>query len=124
MKRVVCTLLSAAILLAGCAGRAANPIQIYVPGDENLSCESIQGEMMQIQQEIVEKKEKKSNIAATNVVLGITGFFVIVPWFFMNFKDAEGTEIEALQQRYTRLSTLATTKGCDFYQGDTAVDTQ
>jgi hypothetical protein len=41
-----------------------------------------------------------------NIVLGVASFFVIVPWFFMNLKDAEGTEIEALTQRKTALRAI------------------
>jgi len=123
MKKLICMLLSATILVAGCAGRAASPVLIYVPGDDNRSCDSLQTEMARIQQDITEKKDKKGNIMITNIVLGVAGFFVIVPWFFMNLKDAEGTEIEALEKRHTRLATLATDKGCDFFQGEAEVDT-
>jgi hypothetical protein len=123
LKRLVCTLLAAMILVAGCAGRAANPVQVYIPGDEKLSCDSLQGEMAQIQAEITEKKQKRGNTFTWNVILGVTGFFVIVPWFFMDFKDAEGTEIEALKKRYTRLTSLATEKGCDFYHEEAEVAT-
>ncbi len=89
-----------------------------MPGDENRSCEALQAEMVQNQQEIAEKKEKVGNKAVTNVILGVTGFFVIVPWFFMDLKGAEETEIEALQQRYKRLVVIATEKGCSFIGAD------
>ena len=115
MKKLMCVLLCVGMLLAGCGGRQANPVQVYVPGDERRACDSLQTEMAQIEQEIATKKRKQNNTTATNVVLGITGFFVLVPWFFMDLKDAEGTEIEALQQRNKRLSSLAVEKGCDFF---------
>jgi len=115
MKKLLCVLLCVAVLVVGCGGRAANPVAVYVPGDEKRACDSLQVEMAQIEQEITTKKHKRGSTTAANVVLGIAGFFVIVPWFFMDFKDAEGTEIEALQQRYKRLSSLAVEKGCDFF---------
>jgi hypothetical protein len=95
------------ILLAGCAGRTASPVQIQRLNDQSLTSEAIQVEIDQIGQEISAKEKKQSEILGTNIILGITGFFVIVPWFFMNLKDAEGTEIEALKQRQQWLSSLA-----------------
>jgi len=118
MKKFVCVALCVAVLVAGCGGRAANPVATYVPGDERRSCKSLETEMAQIEQEIVEKKHAKGGKAVGNVVLGVLGFFVIVPWFFMDLKDAEGTEIEALQQRYKRLFAIAVEKECDFFKED------
>jgi hypothetical protein len=122
MKKVVCAALAVSILAAGCAGRSANPVAIYVPGDEKRSCESLEAEVGQIHQEIAAKKDARSDKTLGNVVLGVLGFFVIFPWFFMDLKDAEGTEIEALQQRLKRIMALAAEKGCDFYH--TEVETQ
>ncbi len=88
------------------------PIQVYRPGDEKMRCEEIHAEQALIDLDIAAKKTKRGNTMATNIVLGITGFFVIFPWFFMDFKDAEGTEIEALEQRQDRLGLLAVEQGC------------
>jgi hypothetical protein len=115
MKKVICVALCLTIFLGGCAGRAPNPIQTRVPGDENLSCDSLEAQMAQIQKDITEKEHERSSKTTGNVVLGVLGFFLIVPLFFMDLKDAEGTEIQALKQRYQWLGTLATEKGCDFY---------
>lgn len=98
------------ILLAGCAGRTASPVQIQRVNDQSLTPEAIQIEIDEIDQEITAKQKKQSEILGTNIILGITGFFVIVPWFFMNLKDAEGTEIEALKQREKWLLTLMQNK--------------
>lgn len=106
MRRTLCTILAAMILLAGCAGRLANPVQIQRAGDDRLRADAIQAEVDQIDREIADKKHKQGDILTTNIVLGVAGFFVLVPWFFMNLKDAEGTEIEALKQRKAWLDSI------------------
>lgn len=106
MRKALCCVLAASIFLAGCAGRTASPIQIQRLGDDRMAEAAIHSEMAQIDRDISAKKRKQDNILTTNIVLGVAGFFVIVPWFFMNLKDAEGTEIEALKQRKTWLSDI------------------
>ena len=49
MKKLICLLLACSVLLAGCAGREANPIPIYMPGDENRSCPALKAEIAQLQ---------------------------------------------------------------------------
>ncbi|MDH3909956.1 MAG: hypothetical protein OEU09_01580 [Rhodospirillales bacterium] len=48
-----------------------------------------------------------------NVALGATGAFLIVPLFFMDFKDAEAIEIKALERRNRWLRELGAKKECD-----------
>lgn len=48
-----------------------------------------------------------------NVALGVTGAFFLVPWFFMDFSQAEQTEIDALRQRHDHLIILAGEKNCE-----------
>jgi hypothetical protein len=107
VKRVLCMCLSASIFLSGCGGRAAQPIQVRAPGDEHRSAEGLEIAISRMDDEIAAKREKRQTIFIGNVACGITGFFIIVPWFFMNFKDAEGTEIEALKQRKEWLTSIA-----------------
>ncbi len=47
-----------------------------------------------------------------NVLLGVPGAFVIVPLFFMDFKDAERIEIDALRRRNNLLREYASEKEC------------
>lgn len=47
-----------------------------------------------------------------NVALGVTGAFLIVPLFFMDFKEAEATEIKAYRERNLWLRELASSKNC------------
>jgi len=77
-----------AFVVVGCGGRAANPIMISQYGDHKKSCEALQVEMSQNQQEIsrmIPDTEKTGD----NVALGILGLFLIVPWFFMDFTESE-----------------------------------
>ena len=46
------------------------------------------------------------------MALGVAGWFLLVPWFFMDFKNAEAHEYEAYRQRYNHLSRIARVKNC------------
>lgn len=49
-----------------------------------------------------------------NAVCATSGFFLIVPFFFMDLKDTEKIEWEAMRVRYNRLLIYAAEKNCDF----------
>jgi len=98
-------------LLTGCAGRSANPINSNQPGDYQKTCSSLLSEMNDIQGSI-NKLLPKENRTGQNVALGIAGAFFIVPWFFMNFSDAEKIEIEAYRTRYNNLTRIYNEKRC------------
>jgi len=85
---------------------------IYLPGDENRSCEGLKAEVAQLQadmQRILPKTDKD----LTNVLWATGGVFFIFPFFFMDFKDAEKIEFEAMRQRHNRLLIYAAEKKCD-----------
>ena len=113
MKKSLCLLLIVSLFYAGCAGREANPIPAYLPGDENRSCPALKAEMAQIQADM-QRLLPKTNKFATNTLWAIGGVLVIVPFFFMDLKDAEKIEYDALRTRYNRLLIIATEKNCDF----------
>jgi hypothetical protein len=113
VRRFVCLSLCGVLLAAGCAGRAASPVPIHLPGDEDRPTAAIEAEIQRIDWEISEKARTQQDTLAANIVLGVGGFFVIVPWFFMNLKDAEGTEIEALKQRKTALRVILAGRAAD-----------
>ena len=101
----------AAVMLVGCGGRSANPIASYQPGDEQRSCTGLQAEIASNEQEII-KLLPYEDATGKDVALGVTGFFLIVPLFFMDFKDAEELEIRAYRQRNQRLREIAYNNGC------------
>ena len=59
-------------------------------------------------QRLLPKRDKTGK----NVALGVAGWFLLVPWFFMDFKNAEATEYEAYRQRYNHLASIAISKDC------------
>jgi len=59
-------------------------------------------------QRLLPEKDK----TVKNVAPGVAGWFLLVPWFFMDFKNAEAQEYEAYRQRYNHLSRIAQIKNC------------
>lgn len=104
--------MAALALIAGCAGRTADPIAVRQHGDNELSCHDIEGEMMSIDRKVRELVPEVDSKTPTNVALGVTGAIFIVPLFFMDFSGAEQAEINAYKERYEALATLEHRKGC------------
>lgn len=111
-KNSLCLLLIVLIFLAGCAGRKANPIAIYLPGDENLSCKGLKMEIVQLQSDM-QQLLPKTNKEVTNALWATAGWFLIAPAFIMDLKDAEKTEFDAMRRRHNRLLLFAEKKNCD-----------
>ncbi len=99
------------LLLAACGGRAANPVASYQPGDDSRSCDGLKAELAANEAEIA-RLLPDEDATGKNVVLGVAGAFLIVPWFFMDFKDAEGIEIRAYRRRNVMLRRIASKKSC------------
>lgn len=97
--------------LIGCAGRAANPVMIQQYGDDKKSCQALEREMAFIQDEI-QRLIPQTEKTGKNVALGVTGFFFIVPLFFMDLSEAEQIEVNAYRQRYNHLLIIAADKQC------------
>lgn len=97
----------------GCAGRTANPVMSSQYGDPKKSCDALRIELSQTEQEM-RRLLPDTEKGGTNAFLGVAGFFLIVPWFFMDFKDAEQIEVNALRQRYNTLAIMASEKNCGF----------
>ena len=111
MKKIICSM-TAICLLSACGGRTANPVMSTQYGDANKNCKALEYDISSTEQEmnrIVGSTDKTGQ----NVALGVAGAFLLVPWFFMDFKNAEATEYQALRQRYSNLTSLAMDKGCD-----------
>lgn len=110
-KKTVC-ITTAMCLLTACGGRTANPIMASQYGDTKKSCEALEFEIANTESEmnrIIGDTDKTGK----NVALGVAGAFLLVPWFFMDFKNAEATEYQALRQRYQHLTSIAIDKNCD-----------
>lgn len=110
-KTLSLLVISSLLLLIACGGRTPAPVMIAQYGDQQKSCEALQFEMTNIQGEI-QRLLPKTDKTGKNVALGVAGWFLLVPWFFMDFKNAEQTEYEAYRQRYNHLSVIAMDKKC------------
>ncbi len=100
-----------AATLTGCAGATPNPVPQYQPGDRALTCSQIRYEVQNNQTKILNLIPKE-NKTGKNVALGVAGAFFIVPWFFMDFSDAERQEVQAYELRNNYLMNLASQKSC------------
>lgn len=98
-------------LLAGCAGHAANPVMVNQFGDQDMSCKQLRFEMDNAQGEM-SRLAPQTDKTGQNVALGVAGAFLLVPWFFMDFKNGEHEEYDAWRQRYNHLGSLALGKNC------------
>jgi len=102
-NKILCTLLALVIFFAGCGGSAPNPVDRYMLGDEKKPCNSLYAELSQIDEEIVLKTKQKKGRDVKNVICFVTGFLVIVPWFFIDVKGSHEAEIDALKARKNTL---------------------
>ncbi len=104
-------LLLTVMLVIGCAGRAANPVMVQQYGDDKKTCQALEREMVFIQGEI-QRLMPQTEKTGKNVALGVTGFFLLVPLFFMDLSQAEQVEIDAFRRRYNHLLIIAGDKQC------------
>ena len=112
MKKFVSLMLCVSIVgLTACGGRTPAPVMVAQYGDQNKNCKALEFEMTNIQGEI-QRLLPKTDKTGKNVALGVAGWFLLVPLFFMDFKNAEAVEYEAYRQRYNHLATLAMSKNC------------
>ena len=113
MKKLVCLILVCSFFLQGCAGRMANPVPSYIPGDENRSCAAYQAEIATLDADM-QRILPETNKFGYNALCAAGGVFLIFPFFFMDLKDAEKVEWEAMRVRRNRLLVYAAEKECDF----------
>lgn len=104
-------LMFTAMIANGCAGRAPTLVMVQQYGDEKKTCLALEREMMFIQGEI-QRLIPQTEKTGKNVVLGVTGFFLLVPLFFMDLSQAEQMEVDAYRQRYNHLLILTGDKQC------------
>ncbi len=99
------------VLVSACGGKAPNPVAQYQPGDEDRSCQGLKAEISNNEVEVA-RLLPYEDATGKNVVLGVTGVFLIVPWFFMDFKEGEATELQALRRRNQWLREVASNQDC------------
>ncbi len=110
MNKIIASILILTVLTA-CAGRTPRPVDAMKVTDKELTCEQIQNELLLSNNEI-SRLSVDADKTAKNVALGIAGWFLIIPWFFMDLKNAEKTEMEAHRQRINTLNLMYMNKKC------------
>ncbi|WP_343561580.1 hypothetical protein [Kiloniella sp. b19] len=97
------------MILTGCGGRAARPVEISTSIDDKLSCIHIEGQysaninrMLDLQKE----RQWQSGNNAPKLLLGLAGLMLL------NLNNAEKKEILALEARNARLLELSDKKNC------------
>ena len=104
------------IVLFGCAGSAQHDvISANRAGDENLTCQQIQAEMVRAQVVIHEVNADKSGISGADVVDGLLWFPFNLIAKQQNYKNA----LQAADKRIERLYALQKDKDCQTDSAET-----
>jgi len=93
--------------LAGCAGRAPAPVAVVQAQDRFMDCAAINAEVKANNLRISELGSEEGKKVAQNVIVGAAGVIIPILWFGMDFQNAAGKEVAALQSRQQYLATLA-----------------
>ena len=105
MKKLVLVVVAAQ--LAACAGRAPAPVAVTQAQDRYMDCAAINAEVQANNKKITELGSEEGKKVAQNVIVGAAGLLIPVLWFGMDFQNAAGKEVSALQSRQQYLATLA-----------------
>lgn len=113
MKRTSSAVVLSALIVTGCAGREANPVQVIQEGDAKLSCSELRQEIEISSQTMSRLIGDQKDIQGKNTAAVVVGAVVFFPaLFFMNLKGAAREEAKALQDRINGLAERHNAKGC------------
>lgn len=102
----------ATMVLSACMQTQPNPIPLSQTGDENKSCAILLSEMQETTKLKDEAHSARNRQIGINVVLGIAGAVILVPWFFIDTSNAHTVDMNAAENRFNRLNALGTDKKC------------
>lgn len=105
--RVLVAPVALACLLAACAGRKPDPVAVVQAQDRYMDCAAISAEVQANNKRISDLGSEEGGKVAQNVIVGAAGLFIPILWFGMDFQNAAGKEVAALQSRQQYLATLA-----------------
>ena len=114
-KRILGTAaaLATAVLLAGCAGRAAAPVATIQATDADKSCAALLKELNGNQYLEARLVRESNHVKAGNAEVAAADAFFFPPTLVAYDKGkAQSAELKALQDRNAELTKLATDKGC------------
>jgi hypothetical protein len=109
-RKIVCA--AGILLVAGCAGRAPQPVAVVQPEDRYIDCTAIQAEITANNKTVQELGSEEGTKVVQNVAAGVAGLFIWPLWFAMDFQGTAGKEEAALQSRQEYLASLALQRGC------------
>lgn len=97
-----------AVCLSGCIRSLPDPaLQVYQAGDTTATCNQLLSRIATAKQAQANATHRVNKQIGTNVVLGVTGAFLIVPLFFMDTgagpsmdEMTAGNRLSQLQQTY------------------------
>ncbi|VAW01147.1 hypothetical protein MNBD_ALPHA07-2025 [hydrothermal vent metagenome] len=112
MNNTIVAVSMSALVLAGCAGRNANPVAEVQPGDAALTCRQLSNEVQVNNQAIFGLIGEKKKSQGGNVAAGVGAVIFLPALFFMNVKGAAGEEARAYQRRNQGLISRYNAKGC------------
>jgi hypothetical protein len=107
VRKGLLSAVAAAIALASCAGRDAQPVATVQPQDAMSDCAMISAEIQANNIKIKELADEKGMKVAQNVAAGVAGLVIWPIWFGMDFKGAADKDLVALQSRQEYLTQLA-----------------
>ncbi len=106
-------LVGIAAAMSACGARSSNPVAISQPGDKDLTCEQIAGQVQANNTLAVEKAGGKQEVANQNAAAVAVGVLVFWPAMLaMDLSNSEQIELRALQDRNRSLERLYRGKDC------------
>jgi len=99
------------LTLIGCAGKTAQPIRVIEVTDTDLPCEKILNQIYHLE-EMGAILAGKADKQVKNAALAAAGYITIVPYFFMDLKEGEAVELNAVRARHMHLTRLYQNKNC------------
>jgi len=102
----------ALLVLAGCAGRPPQPVQLAQPQDPGSTCAMLSAEIDANNHKIADLAGDQGAKVAQNVAAIAVGLFVWPVLFAADFQGSAGVEIEALKERQHYLAAIAEQRRC------------
>ena len=112
MFKPVLATVAVAIALSSCAGRAPQPVAVVQPQDRYADCPAIFAEVQANNKKVQDLAGEQGGKVAQNIAAGVVGLFIWPVWFGMDFQNAAGKEVDALNSRQQYLATLAEQRNC------------
>jgi hypothetical protein len=101
--------------LAAC-GHMANPAppkaELALPRDDGSSCEELNAEILDLQAKRASTQKQLDKQKAQNIISGIGGWFIIVPYLFLDVTTDKNAAYNSYAEREEHLRKLGEDKNC------------